>query len=79
VTLTRILVLIATVQLLIIGFESVINVQYSVWMRMMVAIGLLHTVFARTVVPARDAKDALSTSAVPQLPRPEPRYPNLMT
>ena len=85
VTLTRILVLIATVKLLIIGFESVLNVQYSQWMRMMVAIGLLHILFARAAAPTREVPDASNSPVVPQIPRPEriarsePRYPNLMT
>jgi hypothetical protein len=78
VTLTRILVLIGTIKLLVLGFESVINVQYSVWMRTMVAIGLLHLVFARSRIAVRT--DSPREPVIPE-PAPEPgvaRYPNLM-
>jgi len=83
VTLTRILVLIATIKLLILGFESVINVQYSVWMRSMLAIGLLHVVFARVRVAGSggDARDALVPAPTGTALAPAaaaPRFPNLM-
>jgi hypothetical protein len=47
VSLTRVMVLLVTVHAIVIGFESAIATQYSVWLRSMLAIGLLHLVFAR--------------------------------
>ena len=86
VTLTRILILIGTVKLLVMGFEGALAVQYSVWMRTMLAIGLLHAVFARApaisfgrngkVVPA--AGVVLAAGEVPAAGELRPRYPNLL-
>jgi hypothetical protein len=47
VTLTRILVLLITVQSMCIGFSGTMPVSYLLWMRSMAAIGLMHLLFAR--------------------------------
>jgi hypothetical protein len=84
-TLTRLLVLGVTIQLLILGAEGSIAVQYSVWVRSMAVIGLLHVLFARKPGLAQGA-NMLSTPG----PRGEssaqrsllsgdsPVFPNLM-
>jgi hypothetical protein len=75
--LTRILVLVGTIQLLVFGFESAIVPQYSVWLRSLLAIGLLHWVFARTANTSREANSASPRN--PPLSMPSvPSFPNLM-
>jgi hypothetical protein len=49
-TLTRVMLLVLTLRLLVLGFESAIAPQYVVWIRCLVAVGLLHLLLAR--VPA---------------------------
>jgi hypothetical protein len=78
ITLTRVLVLIATIKLLILGFEGVINVEYTVWMRTMAAIGLLHLVFARTRAARRNPEDQPGNPIVTAAPAAGARYPNLL-
>ena len=82
ITLTRVLVLILTIKLLILGFESVINVQYTMWLRTMLAVGFLHLVFARRL-SAPGANNAVAVvpdgPGVPAAPATGPRYPNLLT
>ena len=55
VSLTRVLVLLATVQPLCLGFGGTMPISYLLWMRGMAAIGLMHLVFARRKAPATDA------------------------
>jgi hypothetical protein len=80
VTLTRIMIMVVTIRVLILAFESTIAAQYVVWMRSMLAIGLLHLLFAR--VPMREVRapdergqdqDESDASALPLRP-----FPNLM-
>jgi hypothetical protein len=90
VSLTRVLVLLATAQPLCLGFEGTMPVAYVVWMRSMAAIGLLHLLFARqtTVIaemqvevrpsPPNHATDLKGGMPVATLPAPVPRFPNLM-
>ena len=70
VTLTRVLVLLATVQPLCLGFGGTMPVSYLVWMRSMAAIGLLHLIFARvTPVPtitSEPERSALRKGGLPQ-------------
>jgi hypothetical protein len=69
--LTRILILVLTIQQLVLGFESAIVPQYSVWVRSLLAIGLLHWLLARRV--------AAPVSRAPSMPMLTPRpFPNLM-
>jgi hypothetical protein len=78
VTLTRLLILVATLDLLVRGFESSIASQYVVWMRCLVAIGLLHAVLARIPV----ARTASSTAGPAEVPAAgagaRPAFANLM-
>jgi hypothetical protein len=75
-SMTRIMVLVATVQTMCIGFEGEIPNSYVVWMRSIAAIGLLHLLFARSsgqVAPA--AARTLVPGAGPPLLQ---RFPNVM-
>jgi hypothetical protein len=47
VTLTRVLIVMVTLQQLIMSFESTFAAPYAVWIRSVVGIGLLHLMFAR--------------------------------
>jgi hypothetical protein len=79
VTLTRVLVLLATVKFIVLGFEGSIEVQYSPWLRVMLAIGLLHVFCARLAVAAQSS-DTPAPSAGEQVGRPDgtTRFPNLI-
>ena len=75
--LTRILVLVGTIQLLVLGFESAIVPQYSVWIRSLLGVGLLHWVFARTVNGSREVNS--NDSRLIPIPRhTAPLFPNLL-
>jgi hypothetical protein len=78
VSLTRVLVLAVTIQIIIIGFEATIATQYSQWSRLMLAIGCLHVLLARTVpnLPGRATSADLLPSTAPALAAP--RFSNLM-
>ena len=89
VTLTRVMILVATVQNMCLGFEGEIPSTYSVWLRSIAAILLLHMVFARAPaeleaasstrerIPQCDLRlaGALAVKAQPVAPQ---RFPNLM-
>jgi hypothetical protein len=70
--LTRILILGATIQQLVLGFESAIVPQYSVWLRTLLAIGLLHWLLARAV-------DVRRSNAMPSAAPAARLFPHLMT
>ncbi|HEV2703524.1 MAG TPA: hypothetical protein VGV09_18000 [Steroidobacteraceae bacterium] len=74
-SLTRVMVLLVTVQTLCIGFEGEVSTSYVVWMRSLAAIGLLHLMFARRPSTAV----ALRPAATPSVPVGLPvRFPNIM-
>jgi len=75
VSLTRIMVAVVTLRLLIIGFESSIAAQYVVWARSMLAIGLLHALFARA--PALSGQEKIAGEPVAANDEPL-RFPHLM-
>lgn len=93
-SVTRILVLLVTAQSLCIGFEGTIPISYSLWLRSMAAIGLLHLVCARSAnatakaattkapavgqPPAQVASSARAGVLLPASP-PAPRFPNMMS
>lgn len=87
-TVTRVLVLLVTVQSLCIGFEGTIPVAYTIWLRSIAAIGLLHVMLARSSavrVPAvlgeavRLVQPAIrAPGAVIATPVGTPRFPNMM-
>jgi hypothetical protein len=74
-TITRLMIAVVTIRQLIVGSEGEFALQYIVWMRAIVGIGLMHLMFARV------AWNADSPSATEQLPssRPPPvLFPNLL-
>jgi hypothetical protein len=77
VTLSRVLILAMTIQILVQGFEASIANQYSTWLRLMLGIGVLHVLFARMPV-ARESRDPTPEQAPALLPVAVPRFPNLM-
>jgi len=80
VTLTQLMVVLVTVRLLIIGFEGTIAVQYTVWMRSMLAIGLLHLMLAKTIAYRRTEDNAANGAELrPRIsPSVNVHLPNLM-
>ena len=83
VTLTRVLVLMVTAEILIQGFEASIAIQYSVWLRMMAGVGILHLLFARrtTAAPAASIARDSTTAVAPEIGLVhvlQPRYQNLL-
>jgi hypothetical protein len=74
VSMTRLMVLVATVQTMCIGFEGEIPNSYVVWMRSIAAIGLLHLLFARR----RDQAAPAPTVLEPGRPQLLHRFPNVM-
>jgi hypothetical protein len=78
-SMTRMLVLIATIKGVCLDFEGSIAVGYVVWLRSLAAIGILHLLFARhrSTAPAQEpqATDAHGADTSLQL---ADRFPNLM-
>jgi hypothetical protein len=87
-SVTRVLVLLVTAQSLCIGFEGTVPIAYTIWLRSMAAIGLLHLVLARASIGVRAAvgdimppeqRPALrSMDALVPAPLPAARFPNMM-
>jgi hypothetical protein len=78
-TVTRLLVMVVTIQLLIHGFEGSVAGSYVVWLRTMAAVGLLHLMLARVPVAggwrSRDVRPSGSTrESLPTLKM----FPNLL-
>jgi hypothetical protein len=65
---TRLLILLATVGTLCLQFEASVAVTYIVWIRSLAAIGFLHLLFNRPVVPD-------TAGSAPALPR----FPNMLS
>jgi hypothetical protein len=83
-TLTRFLVLIATVKATCLQFEGAVGVAYVVWLRSLGAIGVLHLLFARARAPSNEIGQSVQgpEEAVEPPPRCDrtlvPRFSNLM-
>jgi hypothetical protein len=83
-SVTRLLVLLATVQYLCWGFEGVMSVSYISWMRSLAAIGLLHLLLAkplnagRSAQLPRDPQVPLPAGSLQPSLAPVPRFPNLL-
>lgn len=87
ITLTRVMILVATVQNMCLGFEGEIPSTYSVWLRSLAAIGLLHAAFARSTATSDAAGQqrvrihgtgsGVSNSLSPADPRR--RFPNVLS
>jgi len=79
VSVTRVLLLLATAALIGIGFESSIATPYAVWIRTLLVIGLLHVLLARVAGPGRSpVPDPAAAGAADQPPRVGARYPNVL-
>jgi len=80
VTLTRVMILLATVQPLCLGFGGTMPIAYVLWLRAMAAIGLLHLCFARSRAPAVETQERPAAVGLPAVAfaEPVPRFPNLL-
>ncbi len=81
VSLTRLLVLIATIKCVCIEFEGAVGVAYVVWLRSLGAIGILHWLFARRVAASAVQEPPQSQTAMlakTDARAPLARFPNLM-
>jgi len=78
-TVTRLLLLVITIDQLVYGFEGALANSYVVWLRSVGAIGLLHVLFAR--VPMTPGSAAGATDGVGEVRATSPagQFPNLMT
>lgn len=78
-SMTRLLVLMATVQPLCMGFGGTMPISYVIWLRSVAAIGLLHLVFARSVAPAvANPVESVGARSLPLHAPPVPRFSNMM-
>lgn len=83
-SMTRVMVLVATVQTLCVGFEGEISNSYVVLMRSLAAIGLLHLAFARRVDVRTENQSGQIPSSTPAWSQVgvvaglQPRFPNVM-
>lgn len=79
-TVTRLLILVLTLEGVIHGFEGSLSSSYVVWLRTMAAAGLLHLLFAR--VPVSGRSGVISNDArLPDSVNPQQTialYPNLL-
>jgi len=78
---TRLMITMATVYTLCLGFESAMAITYVVWLRSMAAIGILHVLLARTAtaVPVPVQASCGTLPAKPQQePAPTVRFPNVL-
>jgi len=75
INLTRVLIIMVTIQQLIIGSESTFAAPYTVWLRSLLAIGLAHWLIAR---PGAGAQSDVAPQTVPQAAQGGWRFENLM-
>jgi hypothetical protein len=78
-SITRVLVIIVTLYLLVARSEGQVEIQYALWARSMLLIGLLHLLFARDANQRVDGE--VSAKANPDVAHdelPPVRFPNLM-
>jgi hypothetical protein len=82
VSMTRLLVLVASVQPLCLGFGGQMPISYVMWLRSIAAVGLLNLVFARRVAPQAHSGDSRALSERTALAlssaAPGPRFSNMM-
>lgn len=77
-SLTRVLVVIVTLYLLVARSEGQIEIQYTLWARSMVLIGLFHLAFARKTMPVASRSPHSAGSGARRGPIAQIRFPNLM-
>jgi hypothetical protein len=83
VSITRLLVLVASVQPLCLGFGGQMPISYVIWLRSVAAVGLLNLVFARRVARPAQAENENSDASskqrsLPATVAPVPRFSNMM-
>jgi len=78
-TLTRMLILLLTIKLVVLGYGDSISMAFVTWMRCLAAIGLMHAFFARPS-QAQEPSDSGSTAmgAAAPVTAAGVRFPNLM-
>jgi hypothetical protein len=76
-SVTRVLVLLATVYYLCWGFEGALSISYISWMRSLAVIGVLHVLFARRSSAARASEQTEEEFALSLAPAVA-RFPNVM-
>jgi hypothetical protein len=78
-TVTRLLLMVVTVEMVIHGFEGSLASSYVVWLRMIAAIGLLHWMLARVKVVGDGRSAAMRSAVVPRASTPQPNvFPHLL-
>jgi hypothetical protein len=79
-TITRVMVIVVTIRLMILGSEGEIATQYVLWIRSMAAIGVLHWALARLPVPMRYANRGAGSGDLVNMDRREVPvfFPNLL-
>jgi hypothetical protein len=74
-SVSRMLILLATVQYVCIGFEGAMSVAYILWLRSLGAVGILHLLFARATTTRRQGSEL---PAPHHAPVAMARFPNIM-
>jgi hypothetical protein len=74
-SVTRMLVLLATVQYLCVGFEGAMSASYVSWLRSVGAIAVLHLLFARRGAQRRQTSELQAAHSEPAVMI---RFPNIM-
>lgn len=79
-TVTRLLILVVSVEGLIHGFEGSLSSSYVVWLRSIAAIGLLHLAFARVLVagPPQQTSGSGGVETAQEPPVKFKLFPNLL-
>ena len=70
-TLTRLLILITTIYATIVRFEGSIALEYIVFVRSLVIIGVLHLLFARVPVPVKEGEAEVPGPRAPLIRAPQ--------
>jgi hypothetical protein len=79
-TITRLMVVVVTIRLMILGSEGEVATQYVLWIRSMAAIGVLHLCFARLPAAVRSSLQGATSGKSIQMTSPEVpiSFPNLL-
>jgi hypothetical protein len=79
-TVTRLLILLITINYLCMGFEGAMSISYILWLRSLALVGILHVLLARSQAPGAVAVAAHDEPLLePALPRGSAaRFPNIM-
>jgi hypothetical protein len=78
-SVTRVLVIIVTLYLLVVRSEGQVEIQYTVWARSMLLIGLLHLILARNAAErVSGSVGTIRNSIIAANGAEAGRFPNLM-